>query len=108
MLETKDSNCVNSSVCQSNGTHINELGEYTENPFTPKEANGFLATFTSTRKMADNDSKKCSKVSIILEFDCNKNEPWIPGDSNSTASQTPEPNFFNYTETDDTCEVRIP
>ena len=82
---------------------MNEIGHYALNPFTPKEANGFIATFSSVRQT--NDPKSCSKVSIVLEFDCNKDMPWIPLDSNSTASQTPPLKFFNFTETDDTCQV---
>lgn len=98
--------CVNSSVCQVVAHDIQEIGHYVENPFTRKEANGFLAKFTSTRVVQKSvkNQKNCTTISVTFDFDCNKNEIWIPNQGNQ--SEAPKPTFLNLTETGTICDVR--
>ena len=107
-LDAPNTTCVNSSVCQVTGSEINEIGHYVENPFVKKEVNGFLAKFTSTRSLLENNpilgEKNCTSISVTFDFDCDKNALWIPNTGNES-SPSPPPKFFNLTQTGTTCDV---
>ena len=95
-------------MCQVTNSEVNEIGHYVENPFIKKEANGFLAKFTSTLSLKKNkeikDERNCTSISVTFDFDCDKNALWIPNTGNET-SPSPLPKFFNLTQIDTTCDV---
>lgn len=99
-----DGECKDSSVCQVSAyTNKTELGHFVSNPFQKKDVNGFYAIFNKTEPIVNKYTNKTCKLSIILEFDCNSNVPWI---SNGTINQSPKPTRYNaYTA--DSCEIYI-
>lgn len=71
--------CNDSSVCQvSNGHNSTELGKFTINPFRVKEnEQGFLAVFEKTEPILNPITNVSCKLTFVMEFDCNKDVPWI-------------------------------
>ncbi len=90
-------------MCQvSPAINKTEVGHFKSNPFVPKDVNGFYAVFNKTKPIVNRWNKTCN-LSIVLDFNCNKNVPWI---STGIENWTPEPTGFQAI-TEDNCEMVV-
>jgi hypothetical protein len=82
-------------------TNITELGHFVSNPFEAKEINGFLALYNKSKPIINKYTQKECNVSVIVDFDCNKNVPW---ESDEMVGAAPKPVEFRGISKD-SCEV---
>lgn len=97
--------CNDSSVCQvSNGHNSTELGKFTINPFRVKEdEQGFLAVFEKTEPILNPITNVSCKLTFVMEFDCNKDVPWI---RQGLVNLTPTP--LEYSSIlGENCEIKV-
>ncbi len=66
-------------------SNITELGHYVNDPFRPKDVNGFIAIFNKTKPIYNKYTKQYCNLTVLIEFDCNKNAPWTSDDSTGVA-----------------------
>jgi len=83
-------------------TNKTELGHYVSNPFVKKDVNGFYAVFNRTEPIVNRWNRTC-QLSIVLDFECNKNVPWI---STGSVNESPEPTGFQAI-TENNCEMVV-
>lgn len=99
-----EGNCNNSSICQASvGSDKIELGHYQMDPFESKDVNGFYAKFLKAEPIINKFTNKTCNLSVTIEFDCDKNSPWIRLGS---VTLTPEPTLYTPISAEH-CEVVI-
>lgn len=81
-----------------------ELGEFSLTPFTSKDTNGFYASFLGPTIYNRFNGNNCT-VSVLMEFDCNKNAFWNTTSNTTTGDATPY--LTNFTSISNTsCQVK--
>lgn len=99
-----DADCVDSSVCQvSSESTKTELGHFSMHPFTSKQENGFYATFKRSEPVVNPITKNLCNLSVVLEFVCDKDVPWIRTDG---VNQAPDPILYTPI-TAELCEIQV-
>ena len=75
-----------------------ELGEFSLTPFASKDTNGFYATFAGPTVYNRFTSSNCN-VSVLMEFDCNKNAFWnvTTNATTNTTTGNAAPYLTNFT-----------
>ena len=94
-------------MCQyKNNLNITELGHYDGNdPFIGNAVNGFYAVFNKVKPIINKFTNQTCNLSVNIEFECNRNVPWIE-DPDQQGSPAPVPTSYeSYTK--DNCEVSI-